>query len=148
MTIDEARTELRNYRLDRISYLDEIEEELRLRAKAEGVTTSYEARFGNKTNKSQVEEYAVLLVQHADEMDKTLITEENRLQAMREAIHRLPNPYKQILIERYLHGSSLKKTAAILDRDYFATSKLHAWALRLYCELRNKDTGEDSASAF
>ena len=140
MKINEAKKELKNYCLDKKSYLDEMEEELKLRSKAEGVTTSYEARYSaGKSDKSKVEEYSVLLLKHAEEMDERLKVDETRLNNVRQAIHKLPNPYKQILIELYFNGNDLQRVAAILANNYKTVSSKHIRALELYCEIRNRD---------
>lgn len=140
MTIEEAKRELKNYLADKETYragLLENEEILRLRARAEGTTASYEPQYGSgHSQHSKIEECVVKIADN--ELQKELIREGERLEKVNCAIHRVANPFKQILIELYVNGSTLTDAAIKLDHDYKELSRKHVCAVKRYCEIRNR----------
>lgn len=140
MTIDEAKRELKNYLADKETYragVEENEEILRLRAKAEGTTVSYEPQYGSGHSKhSKIEECAVKIADN--ELCQDLIREGERLENVNRSLHKVPNPYRQILFCRFLEGKSLRDTALDLDLDYWETSRKQNHALVLYAKIRGR----------
>ena len=140
MTIDEAKRELKNYLADKETYragVEENEEILRLRAKAEGTTVSYEPQYGSGHSKhSKIEECAVKIADN--ELCKDLIKEGKRLEKVNRSLHKVSNPYRQILFCRFLEGKSLRDTALDLDLDYWETSRKQNHALVLYAKIRGR----------
>lgn len=72
--------------------------------------------------------------------EKTLEKESKRLLAVRSAINEVENPYKKLLIEKYLKGNNLEEVADIMEKSLSYIYAMHKKAIHLYCEKRNKTT--------
>lgn len=136
--IEEAKTELREYR-DNIKYIEEKQNDAEeLRTRIEKITSNLTGMPGPKgenLDKAPFEESLDRIQEIEKDCNKKLQELLLKKYLVENKIEQLEQPYKSILYLKYIRGINLFKVSEELCYSYKHTKRLHQEAVEKYADL-------------
>lgn len=128
-----AKEELNQYKFIKGRVQEALEEYERFKERAEKMTTiiSDNPSHTNKTSDKVGDNASAMADLNREYKDRWLIAERKRLELV-DSINKVQEPYRTILMGRYIQDKNFEQIACEMSYSYDRTIHLHGEALKIY----------------